>query len=53
MNFWIPYFSISFFGLKTECLLDFDFDGQAVHIIACPVDHVAAVHPVVAQDRVF
>ena len=53
MNFWIPNFSISFFGLKAECLLDFDFDGQAVHIVASPVNHVAAVHAVVAQDAVF
>ena len=49
----MPNFSISFFGFEAECLLNFYFNRQTVHIVACPVNDIPAIHPVVAQDAVF
>ncbi len=40
-------------GRKTERLLDLDLNGEAVHVVAGPVDHVPAVHALVTQDRVL
>ncbi|KAF1077546.1 hypothetical protein MKMG_01248 [Methanogenium sp. MK-MG] len=41
------------FGRKTEFMFHPHLDGEAVHVIACPVDDVVALHAAEAQNRIL
>jgi hypothetical protein len=42
-----------FLGGEAELVLDLHLDGEAVHVVAGPLDDVCSPHPVVAEDGVF
>ena len=42
-----------FFGGEPELVLDLHLNGEAVHIVAGPLDDIPPLHSVVAEDGVF